>query len=112
MSAIPASSTLRALATFGLFAAVFCAFLIKVYEFDIWYHLSIGREVWTSLAIPRTEFLVLPNAGTPAVFHEWGFGVLVFLTQKTFGFEGLTILNALVLTTTFWLLFNGNQTDE
>ena len=72
---------------------------------DIWYHLSIGREIFTTGGIPEVEFLVFPNAGRPGEFHEWGFGLLHFMAHKTAGFWGMSLLNALLASGTIFLLY-------
>lgn len=92
-----------------LFAALLllltAALVKKVYDFDIWYHLSIGREVVRSGSIPDREFLVYTLQGVPTVFHAWGYGVIVHLTQSVFGFEGLSLFNALLGALTLGVFF-------
>lgn len=88
-----------------LFTVVFAALLSKIFDFDIWYHLSIGREVFTSLSIPKLEFLVYTNAANPVMLNEWGFGVLLYLAYQLGGLPALTIFNALTLTAILWLLY-------
>ena len=61
-----------------IFTLLAIALLQQIYDWDIWYHLSIGREIARNLAIPVNEFLVYPNATQAGEYHEWGFGLLFF----------------------------------
>ena len=82
-----------------VYFALFLAFVSKITDLDIWYHLSIGKEVLSQRSIPETEFLVYPNLGDPTVFHEWGFGVLMYAAHQLGGLSGITLLNAGLLAT-------------
>jgi hypothetical protein len=73
---------------------VSAAFVRRIDDLDIWYHLVIGREIWESGRIPSSEFFVHTLAGQPARFHEWGFGLLFFAAHRMAGFWGMALLNA------------------
>lgn len=68
----------------------------KIVDFDIWYHLAIGREIFARHAIPTTEFLVSSTMGQPAHFPEWGFGLLAYVAYLLGGESGLSFMNALM----------------
>jgi hypothetical protein len=82
----------------GAFAAAFAAltacFISKIYDFDLWFHLTIGREIVRTRALPTSEFYVHTVLGRPAEFHEWGFHVLAYLVHQGLGWWGLALLNA------------------
>jgi hypothetical protein len=86
-------------------AALTAALVRRIDDFDIWYHLVIGREVVQSLRIPRAEFFVYPLLGQPTSFHEWGFGALFYVAHVAFGFWGMSALNAALGGVAFWLLY-------
>ena len=88
-----------------VFALLAVALLQQIYDWDIWYHLSIGREITHSSSIPANEFLVYPNVSQPGEYHEWGFGLLFFSTYQLAGYWGMSILNAVIAGLTLWLLF-------
>ena len=88
-----------------VFALLAVALLQKVFDWDIWYHLSIGREIASAFSIPGTEFLVYPNAGQPGEYHEWGFGLLFYSMHRAAGFWGMSLLNAAIAAATLWMLF-------
>jgi len=88
----------------SIFAATLAAFLRKIYDFDIWYHLAIGREVLASW-IPDKEIFVYTLAGEEGAYHEWGFGALFALAYKAAGFWGMSILHGLVCAAILTLLY-------
>jgi hypothetical protein len=83
----------------GKIAVFLCLVLVllrRIDDFDIWYHLSIGKEIATTKAIPAVEFIVFTLAGQSVHLFEWAFGVLHYLTLVVFGYWGMSILNALM----------------
>lgn len=87
----------------GLFLVV--ALLRKIDDYDIWYHLAIGRRIFETLQIPDAEFLVYTLKGTPTAYHEWGFGVLFYAVFRALGDWGISLLNAAIGGGTMFLLF-------
>lgn len=90
---------------FLLFMALFLALLRKINDFDIWFHMVIGREALQQRAIPHTEFYVFPVLGNPSEFHEFGFGLLYQLVYNLGGFTGMAIVNALLASATLFCLY-------
>ncbi len=71
---------------------------------DLGRHLKNG-EIILSTKIPITTNLYSYTfSDYPFVNHHWGFGVLAFLSYKLVGFNGLTLLNAAILTLTIFLV--------
>lgn len=94
----------------GIFFALLVILLLrKITDFDLWYHLAIGREVAQTFALPAYEFLVYPNADQKGAFHEWGFGLLFYLSHEMAGYRGMSLLNALIGGATLWLLFRAGS---
>jgi hypothetical protein len=92
-----------------LFLLLAVVLLQKVSDFDVWYHLAIGREIVRALEIPVFEFLVYPNADQKGAFHEWGFGVALYAVHQIGGMWGLSLTNALIAAATLWLLFRAGH---
>lgn len=86
------------IARYGAWAAALAAltacFISKVYDFDLWFHFTVGREIVRTRALPASEFYVHTVLGSPAEFHEWGFHVLMYLVQEGLGWWGLAVMNA------------------
>jgi hypothetical protein len=96
----------------GLLAFLTVILLVQISDNDIWYHLSIGREIFNSSTIPGHEFLVFPNADKPGSYHEWGFGLLHFLAYHFSGYWGMSIVNALMASLTLFLLYKAAGADK
>lgn len=80
----------------GAFAVLTVALLARIVDFDVWWHLVVGRETVRIGRVPEVDFYVYPALGTASGFHEWGFGVLAYAVQRWAGWWGLSITNALV----------------
>jgi hypothetical protein len=80
----------------GAFAVLSLALLARVVDWDLWWHLVIGRETVRSGRIPEADFYVYPMLGTSSGFHEWGFGVLAYQVQRWTGWWGLSFANAAI----------------
>jgi hypothetical protein len=87
------------------FVAIFALLLRKLSDYDVWYHLAIGREILRAGALPTTEFLTYSGAGQPTDYPEWGYALLAHLTQTIAGDWGLASLNALLATVTLYALY-------
>ena len=81
---------------FLIFTTLAFILLSRIYDYDIWYHLAIGREIYQSSTIPATEFMVYTLAGEPGIFHAWGFDLLYYLIYSSTGYWGMSVANALI----------------
>lgn len=80
--------------------AIVCAFATSALRLvgidsDVWFHMTVGREVARLLSVPPVEFYLFPILGEPGTFFEWGFGLLAFLVKHAFGTAGLSIANSI-----------------
>jgi hypothetical protein len=72
---------------------------------DLPRHLLMGRYILQSRAIPTTEVFIYPYLNQPYVPHEWLTDVLFYLVYSNWDWAGLVLLAALLLSTTFTLLY-------
>jgi hypothetical protein len=79
-----------------LFLAVSVSFLRRIYDYDIWFHLAIGREVLGNLNIPETEIFVYTLLDTPGAYHAWGFASLLYFFYDQFGFWGVSCVQGVI----------------
>ncbi len=70
-------------------------------DFDWWWHLRVGMDIWQGRALPTTDSYSFTRAGQPFVVHEWLFEVLSYLGYRAFGYRGLVIGMALIVTATY-----------
>jgi hypothetical protein len=92
------------LAAGAVFVLLTVALLARIVDFDLWWHLVVGRETVRAGAVPVKDFYVYPALGTESGFHEWGFGVVVYLVQRVAGWWGLSIANAALAAASLLLL--------
>jgi hypothetical protein len=78
----------------ALALAAFAVFFSKIYDYDIFYHLAIGREIFRLGHLPGAEFYLWSDPGRPSLFHEWGFGLIFYLATAAGGYFGASLLNA------------------
>lgn len=82
-------------------AAVFLLSLIKIYDYDVWFHLKTGEYILSSHVIPKNDVFSYTAAGKEWVTHEWLFEVIIQLVYLAAGLKGLTLFKASILTFTF-----------
>lgn len=72
---------------------------------DFALHLNLGRYILDTGKIPLRDVFSHTIPGQPVTQHEWLSGVIFGLIDRIFGFDGIILLCALVIATTFWLLY-------
>lgn len=74
---------------------------------DLPRHLLMGRYILQNKALPTTELFIYPYLGQPYVPHEWLTDVIFYAIYSIWSFAGLVLFAALLLATTFTLLYRG-----
>lgn len=89
-----------------LLATVFLLSLFPIVEFDVWSHLSYGREFWEHLRLPRQSDLLAIYSPADGIYptEEWLFGVIIYLLYLPAGIPGLNLFKALLIGLTFYFL--------
>jgi hypothetical protein len=87
------------------FIALFLIFLLPPTDPDLGWQLRCGELFWKAGSFCKeNQFTVLlPDYSWPN--HGWGYQALIYPVYKFFGLYGLTVLNALLMTTAFGFLF-------
>ncbi|MDD5224094.1 MAG: tetratricopeptide repeat protein [bacterium] len=87
-------------------AAIFFAALSRIVEYDVWSHLSYGREFWEHLRFPLKSDLLAIYTPADGVYptEEWLFGVIIYLFFQLGGLPGLTLFQAVLIGITFYFL--------
>ncbi|MBE0475320.1 MAG: hypothetical protein IBX54_14220 [Rhodoferax sp.] len=73
-------------------------FYRQIHDYDVWFHMVVGREMLATGALPKTMFYLLPLQGEPTNYIEWGFGLIQHLAYTVAGFPGMALLNAALAT--------------
>lgn len=82
-------------------AIVFSLSFLKVYDYDIWFHLKTGEYIVNNLVIPKADVFSYTAAGHEWVTHEWLFEVVAYFVYLAGGAVGLTLFKALSITAVF-----------
>ncbi len=88
---------------------VFLLSLVELYSYDIWFHLSYGREVLRLGYIPKKEIFLFSVPDSYMINPEWLFDILVYLIWIASGSAGIVLMKAILITAIFFmLLLDGN----
>ncbi len=89
-----------------LFAlALFVLTVRETLDPDMWWHLRTGQVIWESGAIPQTDLFSYTVTDHLWVVQQWLTDVLMWLLYQTVGLRGLSVFFALLMMTTYLLVF-------
>ena len=71
------------------FACILVSVSFRLYEYDMWQHLTYGRAVWQLHGVPHEQLFTWPDHGAPNVNPSWGFSALVWPFWAVAGDLGL-----------------------
>lgn len=88
------------------------AFLLvrKISEYDIWFHLTLGREIIQNRSIPVIDTFSLLNKGRAFHDSQWLFQVLAAAGFSSMGVYWLQLLQAGLWGLTFWAVYRSVRT--
>jgi len=72
---------------------------------DLGRHLTIGNYILNSLSIPTRDIFSHTMEGFPLTPHEWLAQIVFSISYRIAGLDGVVILCALVIATTFTLVY-------
>jgi tetratricopeptide (TPR) repeat protein len=79
------------------------AFLVnQIHDFDIWWHIAIGRDILARHAVPVTDHFTAAAFGRPYHDSQWLFQVIMALADRVAGMLGVQALMILIWAATFW----------
>jgi hypothetical protein len=81
----------------------------KVSEFDIWYHMAVGREILRLGEFPKTDQLSLLNLGQPFHARLWLFRTLAAAGYQAAGSWWLQSVQIVLWGTTFWFVYRSTR---
>lgn len=77
------------LAALTAMACVCVSVSFRLYDYDIWHHLVVGKGIWQLRSIPKVQLWTWPDYGVPNVNPEWGFEALIWPVWRLGGVMGL-----------------------
>jgi len=79
---------------------------------DTGYHIRAGEIILKDLAVPRHDPFSFIAPPLPWTAHEWLSEMLMAIVHNALGLPGIVFLFALLLSTTYWLLFRWIRSSE
>lgn len=70
-------------------ACVIVSASYRLYDTDLWQHLAIGKAIWATHGIPRSNLWTWPHYGEPYYLSSWGFRALSWPLWSWGGLAGL-----------------------
>jgi hypothetical protein len=98
--------------TLVLVVAALCALACVTYAIhdpDLWQHLTVGREIWRTHAVPGTQLWTWPTHGAPDVLPSWLFRALLWPFWELGGVHGVFAWRWLTTLATFALLWRATR---
>lgn len=99
------NNVLRKLLVFFLFATVAAYSAHDIANLDIWYHLRSGRFILENFKIPQLNIFSYIAADHPSHDPYWLFQIIIYLTHRIAGANGLVVFKIAVLLAMFFFLF-------
>lgn len=73
---------------------------------DLGRHLLTGQIIFQTHAVPKTNLFSYTYPDFPFINHHWLSEVMFFLIHQAFGFVGLELIGAALVSIEFWLVFH------
>lgn len=88
----------------GLFIVLFLLFLRPAIDYDLWWHLTAGKYLWTTGQVPVKDLFSFSLPDYPYVYHSWLTEWLLYAAYRISHLWGVSILYALFTTAGAFLL--------
>lgn len=86
----------------ALFAGILC---VRVSDYDLWWHLALGREIAASAGLAFADSFSYTFAGAAQYSGEWLADLTMFLSYQVLGLPGVYLFKFLLLAPVFWFLY-------
>jgi hypothetical protein len=84
---------------------IFASAFRPIMDPDFWWHLKTGQYIVATKSIPHTDIFSVPRFGSEWVTHEWLSEILMYGVFSLWGFAGLIVGFAVVITLAFWIAY-------
>lgn len=88
-----------------VFPILFFLTIFKLIDTDLWFHMKAGQVIMETGSFIYRDIFSYTAAGREWLYHEWFFGVISYSIYSAFGVNGLIVGKAVLLTTTFFIIY-------
>lgn len=87
------------------FTGVFLYFIQPVSDSDIWWHLSLGKMIYSNHSIVQNDTLSYTRFGVQHLNYEWLFDATIYPVYKYIGFKGIILFRSLFILVVFFIIY-------
>jgi hypothetical protein len=87
------------------FLIIFTGAARPITDPDFWWHLRTGQVLAETWSIPNADIFSSLHQGKEWVTHEWLSELLIYLFYQSFGYGGLIVTFAIIITAAFFITF-------
>jgi len=95
----------RTLLVFVFFLLIFTVAARPITDPDFWWHLKTGQYLLQTRSIPHTDIFSSFHYGKEWVTHEWLSEAFIFASYQIFGYAGLIVIFALIISLAFLICY-------
>ncbi len=99
--------SIRKLVKIIIFLSIFAMAMRVSFDTDTWWHIKTGEYILENLEIPQTDIFSLTRFGESwrGASTGWVMQTSLFLIYSNFGYAGINIFTALMITFAFFILY-------
>ncbi len=97
--------TLPRVAALVTFAGIFAMATRPSLDTDTWWHLRAGAWMVEHHQVLTTDMFSITRYGQPWINHSWLSQIPLYLAWQAFGYAGLNLLTATLVTLTWWFVY-------
>jgi len=95
---------LKIISIIAVFTLLITLSTFRIFSFDIWTHLSIGKYISQNHKIPEYNIFSYTNENYPTVYEEWLFQVCLYKIYSLFGIFGINMFRIIIPCFVFFIL--------
>jgi len=103
------TTTLDTLLKISCFTAIGTFLVCQIYDYDIWWHVVIGRDILVRRAVPTTDHFAAVTFGRPYYDSQWLYQVVVALADQAAGMVGVQVVMILAWGATLFFCHHALQ---
>src|SRR5262247_4005734 len=102
---VPLTHPAMLLSLAAILATALLLVTYALFEPDFWQHLLVGKAIWQTHGVPKTQIWTWPTYGTPDITPSWLFRAIIWPLWERGGLWGLFAWRWLTTLATFGVAF-------